>query len=1126
MSTRDPISLQARRHIPYLSFHKSLIRTICRPQQDDLLIIAKGLGLRRVVCALLKTFDRREDLVLVVGATPADEAGIGDELGIMGVRDPGFKVVGYEMHVKEREEMYRHGGLFSVTSKILVNDLLKGTLPCKLITGLVIMHAERISHGSQEEFAVRLYRRENQSGFCKAFSDEPEVFAHGMSPLKDMLVNLNMNSVLIWPRFNEAVKVDLSSRRADVVEMYVPMTDLMRQCQDAITECMEAMLVELKRDHSLNLDLEDINVRNAQFKSFDTIVRMKLKPVWHKVGAKTKIHVAALAELRNLHTWLLEYDSATFASYINTLQRQHYNAERMTTGPARHVHDWFNAKAAATLVEASQGRLSRKKLEMDNNPQEEEAADGRGAGLGRGQGVDFAEGEFEEEEAVMREEERRERERQDRDSVMRDDNEKEIMEVFATQTQVVPPSRSNRDVNGDEEQPMMEDDENADETLRSAEGPPPPVFRPVMVGGQDDLSASVKKRLRKGHEAVLEEQPKWSVLAKVLKEIEDTIARVSETHADTPGTNITLIMTSSDRTCLQLRQYLTTMAKTDPPFGPKAGRRMMDSLFLSNWQHEKNGQRLDGKAGSKAGMRLHRTGDDEVNARGDIESKRSEEARVAARGRGVPSYKRRRQRGGAVAAAPRLADMEKEHREAMMKAHSAFAGGEEDEDAQMQWAIGESSRSGQDPASALLTSSGIIDEDNLQPLPPGTLPQDPSISSNLSADPSIYGLMPENFEEEYGLIAPEDAVVIRPYGGEDDDILLQELRPRFVVLYEPNLAFIRRLEVYKNCNPGLSLRVYQMIYTNSFEEDRFLSTIQREAEAFKKLIDDRQSMVIPIYNNNPRAPMRDTFTRAKTTYSSRNAGGGEGATESRIIVDLREIGALLPSLIDAAGIKVIPCALTVGDYILSPKMCVERKSLADLEGSLNNGRLHTQCEQMTAHYETCILLIEFDEDKFGMRTKEDARREAAGRPNTATANTNPDEPWRNDTFYIQAKLVLLTLHFPRLKIIWSSSPQETVRILSDLKLNHDEPDEATAMLKGSSEGEQGGALKSGVENAAAVEMLRSIPGVTGGNLRYVMSKVESIREMVGMSRKQLKEVLGEEGGDKAYNFLHHDARFS
>ena len=57
--------------------------------------------------------------------------------------------------------MYRHGGLFSVTSKILINDFLstlnvalcfarrikltrsEGNVPVKLITGLVILHAER-----------------------------------------------------------------------------------------------------------------------------------------------------------------------------------------------------------------------------------------------------------------------------------------------------------------------------------------------------------------------------------------------------------------------------------------------------------------------------------------------------------------------------------------------------------------------------------------------------------------------------------------------------------------------------------------------------------------------------------------------------------------------------------------------------------------------------------------------------------------------------------------------------------------------------------------------------------------------------------------------------------------------
>lgn len=135
-----------------------------------------------------------------------------------------------------------------------------------------------------------------------------------------------------------------------------------------------------------------------------------------------------------------------------------------------------------------------------------------------------------------------------------------------------------------------------------------------------------------------------------------------------------------------------------------------------------------------------------------------------------------------------------------------------------------------------------------------------------------------------------------------------------------------------------------------------------------------QSMVIPIYNNNPRAPMRDNVSRAKTTYSSRNAGGGESSVEQRIIVDIREMGALLPSLIDAAGIKVIPATLTVGDYILTPTICVERKALPDLEASFANGRLFGQCESMTAQYETCILLIEFEDDRFGLRVRtEDTR---------------------------------------------------------------------------------------------------------------------------------------------------------
>lgn len=227
----------------------------------------------------------------------------------------------------------------------------------------------------------------------------------------------------------------------------------------------------------------------------------------------------------------MEYDSATFASYINTLQRQHFQAEKLITGAGRHIHDWFNAKAASQLVEASQARISRRKMVMDNSPGPEEDADRRDADVGRDDGVDFQEEEFGlEEEALREQEELAERQRRGITEIVPDDDEEEIMEIFATQTQTLPHRRP-EDANNDLEQESMTQDENADETLRSAEGVLPPVFRPVMLSVRDDLGRSVERRLKKGHEAVLEEQPKWSVLAKVLKEIEDTIATVQVSHA-------------------------------------------------------------------------------------------------------------------------------------------------------------------------------------------------------------------------------------------------------------------------------------------------------------------------------------------------------------------------------------------------------------------------------------------------------------------------------------------------------------------------------------------------------------------------------------------------------------------
>ena len=85
-----------------LPFHKIILEKIHDPSTSDLVILARGLGLRRIICTLLKIYDSPQNLVLLINATPEEESAIGEELGIMGCRKPGLRVVGYEIGSKDR----------------------------------------------------------------------------------------------------------------------------------------------------------------------------------------------------------------------------------------------------------------------------------------------------------------------------------------------------------------------------------------------------------------------------------------------------------------------------------------------------------------------------------------------------------------------------------------------------------------------------------------------------------------------------------------------------------------------------------------------------------------------------------------------------------------------------------------------------------------------------------------------------------------------------------------------------------------------------------------------------------------------------------------------------------------
>ena len=127
------------------------------------------------------------------------------------------------------------------------------------------------------------------------------------------------------------------------------------------------------------------------------------------------------------------------------------------------------------------------------------------------------------------------------------------------------------------------------------------------------------------------------------------------------------------------------------------------------------------------------------------------------------------------------------------------------------------------------------------------------------------------------------------------------------------------------------------MYSDSIEEQKYLTQVRREKEAFEKLIQTKAHMAP--YNEEAGVSVEFLIE----DVISRSSGSGiptDSDCARRIIVDTRDLRSSLPFLLHLYGFEIIePLTITIGDYILSPTICVERKSLPDLIQSLNSGRL-------------------------------------------------------------------------------------------------------------------------------------------------------------------------------------------
>nr|GMD96084.1 DNA repair endonuclease UVH1 [Ipomoea batatas] len=342
------------------------------------------------------------------------------------------------------------------------------------------------------------------------------------------------------------------------------------------------------------------------------------------------------------------------------------------------------------------------------------------------------------------------------------------------------------------------------------------------------------------------------------------------------------------------------------------------------------------------------------------------------------------------------------------------------------------------------------------------------------------------------------------YALESNQHILDILKPSVIIVYHPEIAFVREIEIYKAENPSIKVKVYFLFYEDSTEVQKFEASVRRENGAFESLIRQKSLMMIPVDQDGHCAGLDssfDTQSILSQNLMTRKAGGRkEAQKEMQVIVDMREFMSSLPNVLHQKGMRIIPVTLEVGDYILSPLICVERKSIQDLFGSFASGRLFHQVEMMSRYYRIPVLLIEFSQDKsFSFQSASEIGDDVT--PNS-----------------IISKLSLLALHFPRLRIVWSRSLHATAEIFASLKANQDEPDEVKAIRVGvpSEEGVVENDVRAENYNTSAVEFLRRLPGVTDANYRTIMDGCKSLADLALLPVERLAELMG---GQKAAKTL-------
>ncbi|MBN1329535.1 MAG: DEAD/DEAH box helicase [Candidatus Heimdallarchaeota archaeon] len=250
--------------------------------------------------------------------------------------------------------------------------------------------------------------------------------------------------------------------------------------------------------------------------------------------------------------------------------------------------------------------------------------------------------------------------------------------------------------------------------------------------------------------------------------------------------------------------------------------------------------------------------------------------------------------------------------------------------------------------------------------------------------------------------------------------------------------------------------------------DEALSRIEDEIE--KGIQSEEQ--IVPI---EEKAQIKQVFNE--------NEINGIADNKIRILVDSRESkSGIAKELSEMDDVIVEFHQLTVGDFILSSRVCVERKDAGDFSQSIIDGRLFSQLIALKQNYPVPLLIIE-GESLYGYKA------------------LNPEA--------IRGAIASITLNFD-IRIIWTRNVKDTAKFLRTIAKREQLQADRSPLIR---------TEKTPVNTSELLEFIvAGFPNINtvlakrilekfGSLERFFNSKIEELQEIKGIGKKMAQEII-------------------